>query len=356
MLALYTVPGRERINDLVIDPEGDRLYLAISDGRIQETDLLISTPPQTIFQWSGYAYGVAVDTLCEAVYWMDGRNRVINRAKLDGTLTETIINSDDYQRAGTMRLLLAGDNLDRCATDCNDNGISDIQDVLDGTSSDCNDNRVPDECEGDCNENGVPDPCDITDGTSTDHNGNGVPDECDPIIYDYELVIPEVSDGGAVNSLGQIAYYDDDNGLQLWDDGQTTLKLRYRTYDILVRHETHLNDAGQIAFRIYQGEQARILRIEPGQTADDYEDFTVIAKTTGNPFSELPGLGALTNDGRVAFSASGPGLPRTTVIGDGTGSIYDLNSYEVPFPTELFGRSENLPLLTTDGLGRTDDR
>jgi glucose/arabinose dehydrogenase len=63
-------------------------------------------------------------------------------------------------------------------TDCNENGIPDIDDIA-GGSDDCNANSVPDECEPDCNGNGAADECDIADGTSFDDNGNGVPDECD---------------------------------------------------------------------------------------------------------------------------------------------------------------------------------
>ncbi|MBN2560854.1 MAG: thrombospondin type 3 repeat-containing protein [Phycisphaerae bacterium] len=104
-------------------------------------------------------------------------------------------------------------------TDCNSNGVPDVQDIANGTSEDCNENGVPDECDiadgtsedangndvpdecdpkdcnengipdeediasgtsQDCNDNDVPDECDITDGTSLDVNDNGIPDECDP--------------------------------------------------------------------------------------------------------------------------------------------------------------------------------
>lgn len=64
-------------------------------------------------------------------------------------------------------------------TDCNENGISDSEDIAGGTSQDCNDNGMPDECESDCNDNGLADECDIAQGTSEDCNGNSVPDECE---------------------------------------------------------------------------------------------------------------------------------------------------------------------------------
>lgn len=102
--------------------------------------------------------------------------------------------------------------------DCNDNLVSDFEDICVGTSIDCNGNRNPDECdiaggasvdvdgdgtpdecqpdcnnddrpdafqifigeEPDCNSNGKPDECDLyTGGGSVDCNSNGVPDECD---------------------------------------------------------------------------------------------------------------------------------------------------------------------------------
>ena len=54
-------------------------------------------------------------------------------------------------------------------SDCNDNGVSDLQDIADGTSLDCNGNSVPDECDitpgggsADCDANGTPDECQAT--------------------------------------------------------------------------------------------------------------------------------------------------------------------------------------------------
>jgi len=64
-------------------------------------------------------------------------------------------------------------------TDCNCNGVDDVQDIAKLTSSDCNANTVPDECEPDCNGSGAPDDCDIAQETSQDCQTNGVPDDCD---------------------------------------------------------------------------------------------------------------------------------------------------------------------------------
>ncbi len=85
--------------------------------------------------------------------------------------------------------------------DCNENGISDLEDIAASTSVDCNANDVPDECDWaqgtsrDCNSNGlpdeceldgndcnlnlIPDECDIQTGSSADCNGNDKPDSCD---------------------------------------------------------------------------------------------------------------------------------------------------------------------------------
>ncbi|MFQ5463022.1 MAG: S8 family serine peptidase [Phycisphaerae bacterium] len=63
--------------------------------------------------------------------------------------------------------------------DCNDNGISDDEDIASGTSEDCTGNGFPDECEADCNNNGRADSCDIADGVASDCNANAIPDSCD---------------------------------------------------------------------------------------------------------------------------------------------------------------------------------
>jgi len=77
---------------------------------------------------------------------------------------------------------------DECQ-DCNGNGVFDPDDIATGTSDDCNGNNVPDDCDlvqrisSDCNFNGVPDDCDLAAGTSLDCNDNGVPDFCESYLY-----------------------------------------------------------------------------------------------------------------------------------------------------------------------------
>ncbi len=65
------------------------------------------------------------------------------------------------------------------AADCNQNGLSDAEDISGGSSLDINVNDIPDECE-DCNNNGILDDADIVGGSSSDVDGDGVPDECQP--------------------------------------------------------------------------------------------------------------------------------------------------------------------------------
>jgi acetyl esterase/lipase len=65
------------------------------------------------------------------------------------------------------------------ARDCDENGITDVDEIASGTQSDIDLDGIPDNCEPDCNQNGVPDDCDLVDGTSPDCNSNGIPDECD---------------------------------------------------------------------------------------------------------------------------------------------------------------------------------
>ncbi len=71
----------------------------------------------------------------------------------------------------------------RIESDCNLNGIPDIQDLAAGTSADCNDNDVPDEC-------------DIANGTSEDEDGNGFPDECCLLFGDVNGSggVPDIDD------------------------------------------------------------------------------------------------------------------------------------------------------------------
>jgi len=71
------------------------------------------------------------------------------------------------------------------ALDCDANGIPDSCDIASGSAADCNANGTPDSCDlasassQDCNTNGTPDECDVAGGDSADVNGNELPDECE---------------------------------------------------------------------------------------------------------------------------------------------------------------------------------
>jgi hypothetical protein len=69
--------------------------------------------------------------------------------------------------------------------DCNDNGVLDACDIAAGVSDDANQDGFPDECGTDCNGNGIADDVDLAVGESEDCNGNGVPDECDLERYRF---------------------------------------------------------------------------------------------------------------------------------------------------------------------------
>ena len=65
--------------------------------------------------------------------------------------------------------------------DCNNNGISDCEDIGTGSSSDLNGNNIPDECDPDCDSDGFPDFIEIDQG-ELDCNRNGVPDFCEVFL------------------------------------------------------------------------------------------------------------------------------------------------------------------------------
>ncbi len=71
---------------------------------------------------------------------------------------------------------------DQCQ-DCNNNGISDVEEIISDPSLDCNSDFIIDSCqfnfqEDDCNYNLIYDVCDIISGFSLDLDNNTIPDEC----------------------------------------------------------------------------------------------------------------------------------------------------------------------------------
>lgn len=75
---------------------------------------------------------------------------------------------------------------DRCENDCNTNGTADSADIMGGTSLDADSNGTPDRCDEDCNTNGTADIVDITGGTSFDLDRDRIPDECRPRSFYHE--------------------------------------------------------------------------------------------------------------------------------------------------------------------------
>ena len=81
---------------------------------------------------------------------------------------------------------------DDCS-DCNANGIDDVQEILDGNVTDVDNDGIPDECETDCDGDGTPDPIELYLGEANDVDDDGHPDNCEPdcnqntIPDDYEI-------------------------------------------------------------------------------------------------------------------------------------------------------------------------
>lgn len=66
-----------------------------------------------------------------------------------------------------------------CFPDCNQNGVSDVDELARGWVRDTDGNGVPDECDMDCNQNGMPDAYELARGFAQDVNANGVIDACE---------------------------------------------------------------------------------------------------------------------------------------------------------------------------------
>ena len=66
-----------------------------------------------------------------------------------------------------------------CYGDCNQNGVSDSEELELGWVADRDGNQVPDACDPDCNTNGLPDGYEIAGGFAQDMNANGLIDICE---------------------------------------------------------------------------------------------------------------------------------------------------------------------------------
>ncbi len=109
--------------------------------------------------------------------------------------------SDLYKEDAISNPLARGANILRLsynpvsAADCNNNSVSDLDEILSGAAKDCN-------------ENGIPDSCDIATGRSQDCNHNSIPDECDTaaaFTADFNSsLFPYTALGSAVINNGRL--------------------------------------------------------------------------------------------------------------------------------------------------------
>ncbi len=158
-------------------------------------------------------------------------------------------------------------------TDCNGNGVPDLDDIAAGTSPDCNSNNTPDDCEVDCNENMVPDDCDISSGLSLDCNANDVPDECEALGTTYCVA--------AANSVSP-------TGATIWASGSSSLAANDL---VLMAGPVPVNEFGvffQAAARVqflfgdgFQCAAGGIVRVWPATPADGAGTITKVVNLTG---------------------------------------------------------------------------
>lgn len=153
-----------------------------------------------------------------------GHGRVNARRAIELTLiwpdcNENWITDADDIAAGTSADVDGNGIPDECQ-DCNGNGVFDLDDIAAGTSDDCNVNGVPDDCDltqrisSDCDFNGIPDDCDLAAGTALDCNDNAIPDFCEAGLYLQDCngnIIPDDCDLAAGTSV-------DENGNGLPDE------------------------------------------------------------------------------------------------------------------------------------------
>ncbi len=144
-----------------------------------------------------------------AVY-VQGGDALIDRCNFSGNLAEdawAVYSKNAGVRVagstlcGNEQRLLGGDLKQgagnafdaACFPDCNQNGVSDADEVARGWARDADGNGIPDECDLDCNQNGMPDAYEIARGFAQDANGNGVIDTCEIRMgfvqdADYDLI------------------------------------------------------------------------------------------------------------------------------------------------------------------------
>lgn len=177
--------------------------------------------------WFSYAASCEGDvtiTLCDAVdfdtrleIWEGGCDGILVACNDDGAECENysslvtfpgrcgveyLIRLGGYEGAagsGEMTVTCTG------TCDCNDNQVSDQDELDQGLVTDCDLNGIPDECDlassepgTDCNENGLLDICEIASGSEIDSDEDGILDGCQCDIHPAACCIADLDGDGFV--------------------------------------------------------------------------------------------------------------------------------------------------------------
>ncbi|MFB3907240.1 MAG: hypothetical protein ACE15D_02455 [Candidatus Eisenbacteria bacterium] len=148
------VRGVNTVTSIALDAAAGRIYFldantnsdVLCRANLDDTGFTVLVDMSPGEGVSSGLISLRIDPERGQAWWTDELAGAVRRANLDGTGVETIYNSP----AG---LSPAGISFDvpvvQGITDCNGNGVRDLDDVVGGVSEDCNGNGVPDECEDD---------------------------------------------------------------------------------------------------------------------------------------------------------------------------------------------------------------
>lgn len=179
--------------------------------------------------------------------------------------------------------------------DCNNNGTSDLQEIVNGTQGDCNRNGFPDSCEGlpDCDVNGIPDACELGGATGIYQNHNpGVS------LSTYTRVDPEINfDWGAGSPMpGLIGI---DHFRVLWEGTVVPQYSETYTFEVVAVPGGALRVNGQ--------------QVISGFLGGSSQRAGSIALTAGVPCRVAMEYLGLTDSARAQLSWSSPSLPKEIV-------------------------------------------
>jgi hypothetical protein len=153
-----------RITLVFTDPPAS---LSASDPVINDLDLTVTAPDGTVYRGNHIVDGQSITG--GSYDAINNVEQVILPSPSTGSynvrVTGTAVNVNTQGYA----LVMTGDLI----VDCNDNGLSDLDDIAMGTSEDCDTDAVPDECQPDFDGDGSIDACDL------DDDDDGVPDDTD---------------------------------------------------------------------------------------------------------------------------------------------------------------------------------